>query len=181
MKMVESGRSPGTAHQAHRTVRTALNVAVRRGISRRTPPPSPSRHGWRNGRSTRSRSTRSGGSSPAAERHRNRARWAVALALGLRQSEALRLRWADIDLDAGRMVIRRSLQRPKWAHGCDGNCGRRAGSCLQRRNVHRGRRNQVPGGASCHRSSSSARRVASRSSLNTRRRTPDRRAALAGR
>jgi len=69
-----------------------------------------------------------------AGRRRNGARWAVALALGLRQGEALGLRWPDIDLDARRMVIRRSRQRPDWVHGCGGTCGRRAGSCPQRQN-----------------------------------------------
>ena len=32
---------------------------------------------------------------------RNSARWALALALGLRQGEALGLRWEDVDLDHG--------------------------------------------------------------------------------
>ena len=42
---------------------------------------------------------------------RNAARWTVALALGLRQSEALGLQWRDIDLDAGRLSVRRGLHR----------------------------------------------------------------------
>lgn len=48
----------------------------------------------------------------------NSARWSVALALGLRQGEALGLQWADIDFDAHQMTIRRQLQRPNWHHGC---------------------------------------------------------------
>lgn len=47
----------------------------------------------------------------AAEGRRNEARWTVALALGLRQSEALGLQWRDVDLDAGRLTIQRSLHR----------------------------------------------------------------------
>ena len=35
----------------------------------------------------------------------------VALALGLRQGEALGLRWSDIDLDARTLSVRRSVQR----------------------------------------------------------------------
>jgi len=35
----------------------------------------------------------------------------VALALGLRQGEALGLRWPDIDLEAGTLSVQRSLQR----------------------------------------------------------------------
>jgi integrase len=42
----------------------------------------------------------------------------VALALGLRQGEALGLRWADVDLDAATITIRWQLQRRSWLHGC---------------------------------------------------------------
>lgn len=37
--------------------------------------------------------------------------YSVALALGLRQGEALGLRWEDVDLDAAVLSVRRSLQR----------------------------------------------------------------------
>ena len=46
-----------------------------------------------------------------AQAHRNAARWTVALAVGLRQSEALALRWADVDLDNGTLTVRRGLHR----------------------------------------------------------------------
>lgn len=41
----------------------------------------------------------------------NAARWSVALALWLRQGEALGLLWEDVDLDAGTLTVRRALQR----------------------------------------------------------------------
>jgi integrase len=63
---------------------------------------------------------------------RNSARWAVALALGLRQGEALGLKWADVDLDRGVLMVRRSRRRPRYAHGCGDTCGRKAGYCPQR-------------------------------------------------
>src|SRR5918911_56837 len=47
----------------------------------------------------------------AARRTRNEARWTVALALGLRQSEALALQWKDVDLLAGTLTVRRSIHR----------------------------------------------------------------------
>jgi len=47
----------------------------------------------------------------AAEQVRNSARWTVALAVGLRQSETLGLRWSDIDLDVGTLTVRRGLHR----------------------------------------------------------------------
>lgn len=70
-----------------------------------------------------------------AAQRRNSARWAVALALGLRQGEALGLKWDDVDLDKGVLRIRRSRLRPKYEHGCGGTCGRKAGFCPQRRNT----------------------------------------------
>src|SRR3712207_8111263 len=47
----------------------------------------------------------------AAAHVRNAARWTVALALGLRQSEALALQWKDIDLLTGTLTVRRSIHR----------------------------------------------------------------------
>jgi integrase len=41
----------------------------------------------------------------------NSARWTVALALGLRQGEALGLRWADVDLDEMTLSVRQTLMR----------------------------------------------------------------------
>lgn len=73
----------------------------------------------------------------AADQHRNSARWAVALALGLRQGEVLGLKWEDIDLDGGFLMVRRSRHRPQYAHGCAEPCGRKAaGYCPQRRRVN---------------------------------------------
>jgi integrase len=48
-----------------------------------------------------------------AASERNAARWSVALALGLRQSEALALRWSDVDLDHESLTIRRTVHRVK--------------------------------------------------------------------
>src|SRR5260370_17440905 len=48
----------------------------------------------------------------AAAKRRNGARWALALALGLRQGEALGLQWNDVDLEKGTIRIRRSRLRP---------------------------------------------------------------------
>jgi len=47
----------------------------------------------------------------AAEGQRNAARWSVALALGLRQGEALGLPWDAVDLNSGTVAIRQALQR----------------------------------------------------------------------
>src|SRR5512135_2247678 len=68
----------------------------------------------------------------AAAGQRNAARWSVALALGLRQGEALGLRWSDVNLDDATLTVRSALQRRPWTHGCGGDCGKRAASCPAR-------------------------------------------------
>jgi len=65
-----------------------------------------------------------------AATRRNGTRWSVALALGLRQGEALGLRWQYVDLDAATLTVRWQLQRLPWRHGCAdphrcGNSGHR--------------------------------------------------------
>lgn len=69
---------------------------------------------------------------------RNGVRWSVALALGLRQGEAIGLRWEVdgeqiVDLDAGLIRVWWQLQRQIYQHGCGGSCGRKRGTnCPQR-------------------------------------------------
>lgn len=54
-----------------------------------------------------------------ASERRNGVRFALALALGLRQGEAIGLKWSDLDSAAPNTItIRRALQRQTWQHGC---------------------------------------------------------------
>ncbi|MCP2340461.1 tyrosine-type recombinase/integrase [Actinomadura rupiterrae] len=135
-KMQESGLSAGTAHHVHRTLRNALNVAVKRGHLGTNPV-------------TLATAPRLDEEEPepyeideikrllavAQNQSRNGARWVLALALGLRQGEALGLKWDDIDLKAGMLRVRRGRLRPKYAHGCgeESPCGRKAGYCPKRK------------------------------------------------
>jgi integrase len=59
----------------------------------------------------------------------------VALALGLRQGEALGLKWTDLDLENGTLRIRRGRLRPKYTHGCGEVCGRKAGYCPEKQQI----------------------------------------------
>lgn len=52
-----------------------------------------------------------------ATKLRGGTRWSVALALGLRQSEALGMRWKYLDLDTGILRVWK-LRREEHAHGC---------------------------------------------------------------
>lgn len=134
--MMLAGSKPATAHQAHRTFRTALNEAVRRGHLAQNP--------VRLAKAPRVREEEVEPYSvdevqrllKAASEQRNSARWAVALALGLRQGEVLGLKWDDLDLDGGFLVVRRSRHRPQYAHGCAEPCGRKAGYCPERRRTN---------------------------------------------
>ena len=50
------------------------------------------------------------------------------------RAKCSRCRWPDLDLDTGRLVVRRSRLRPKWVHGCEKPCGRKyPGYCPERR------------------------------------------------
>ncbi|WP_329367835.1 tyrosine-type recombinase/integrase [Streptomyces sp. NBC_01483] len=132
-KMQANGSKPATAHQVHRTFRAALNEAVRRGHLGKNPvllAKAPKVGEYEVEPYTVQEVQRL---LKAADRHRNSARWAVALALGLRQGEVLGLKWEDIDLDGGFLVVRRSRHRPQFAHGCAEPCGRKAGYCPQKR------------------------------------------------
>jgi integrase len=54
----------------------------------------------------------------------------MALLYGMRQGEALGLRWDGIDVDAGTIDLAWQVARLSWRHGCGGTCGRkRAAEC----------------------------------------------------
>ncbi|MEU9100493.1 site-specific integrase [Streptomyces sp. NPDC048361] len=144
-RMKANGSKPATAHQAHRTARTALGEAVRRG------------HAAKNAAAL-AKPPRVEEAEEEIEpysveevqsllievnKRRNSARWMLALALGLRQGETLGLRWADVDLDHEYLKLRRNRLRPKYAHGCKeaDPCGRKAGYCPMREQVRRETKN----------------------------------------
>ncbi|MFB7934737.1 tyrosine-type recombinase/integrase [Streptomyces sp. NPDC056039] len=137
-KMQANGSAAATAHQAHRTVRTALNEAVRR------------RHLTINPASiAKAPKVEEEEVEPytveevqrlllEAGKHRNTARWVIALALGLRQGEVLGLKWEDVDFDNGVILVRRGRLRPRYRHGCGDKCGRsKPGYCPQKINIRR--------------------------------------------
>ncbi|MDW4907435.1 site-specific integrase [Streptomyces sp. ADMS] len=134
--MQAEGRKAGTIHQIHRTLRTALNEAVRRGYLGRNPVQLAKAPRLREEEVEPYNVEEVQRLLQAADDGRNSARWAVALALGLRQGEALGLKWADVDLERGVLMVRRSRRRPRYAHGCGDSCGRKAGYCPQRQRTN---------------------------------------------
>lgn len=130
--MQANGSKAATAHQAHRTMRTALNHALRRGhvtrnVATLAVPPRIEEEEVEPYEIEEVQRLLS-----EAAKLRNSARWSIALALGLRQGEALGLRWSDVDLRNGVLRVRKNRLRPKYLHGCGGDCGRKPGYCKQR-------------------------------------------------
>ncbi|MDR7301835.1 tyrosine-type recombinase/integrase [Haloactinomyces albus] len=135
-KMQKAGASSATAHQAHRTIRTALNEAVKRGYLAKNPAvvaKAPKVEEKEVEPFTREEVTQL---FKTAREGRNACRWIIAIALGLRQGEVLGLRWTDVDFQEGTLTVDVQRPRPKWKHGCDGACGHKhGGHCPQRINT----------------------------------------------
>jgi integrase len=110
-ELLASGLAAASVCQAHRVLSRALKVAMQRGkITRNVctlvDAPSVRRPEIQPLTAADARKVLA-----AATGMRNSARWSVALALGLRQGEALGLPWSALDLDAGTLTVRQALQR----------------------------------------------------------------------
>ncbi len=108
---LKSGLSPRTVQYTQAVLRKALGQAMKRGkVSRNVAtlvdPPKSVHH-----EPTFLTPEDAGRLLDIVKDDRLSALYSVALAIGLRQGEALGLSWNDIDLDAGRVTIRRQLQR----------------------------------------------------------------------
>lgn len=136
-KMQANGSAAGTAHQTHRTLKTALNEAVRR--RHLTVNPASVAKAPKVDEEEVEPYTLEEVQSLLAEavKVRNTARWVIALALGLRQGEVLGLKWDDVDFEVGVLLVRRGRLRPRYQHGCGDKCGRKPGYCPQKINFRR--------------------------------------------
>lgn len=132
--LADRGVSGETIQSVHRSVRSCFAEAVRRGLIPRNPVlvARPHRKQWAGEIQPLSLDeVRAVLAAAAGQRHA--VRWQIALALGLRQGEALGLQWADIDLERAALTVRRALQRRTWRHGCGTPpCGRPAWRCPKR-------------------------------------------------
>jgi len=149
------GLRAGTVHLAHRTVRAALNEAVKRGHITSNPakvakPPRVVEEEIVPFTIEEARRILH-----ASENVKNGARFMVALTIGLRRGEALGLKWSDVDIRwqhgcakasecrtnpaqlcafrqmvRSTLTIRRAVQQYIWQHGCtpERPCGRRYGA-----------------------------------------------------
>lgn len=117
-RMIAAGARPATAHQVHRTARTALGEALRRGHIVRNPV-------------ALAKAPRIDEDEvepfefddiqqliKTALGRRNGVRFVLALAIGTRQGETIGLKWNRFDATGRTLRIARQLQRQTWEHGC---------------------------------------------------------------
>jgi integrase len=126
-RMSEAGLSPATVLKVHRILSRALAVAMRRdkvarNVTKLVDAPSPEDVEINPLTADEARRVLA-----VAQHRRNGARWSVALALGIRQGEALGLRWSYVDLETGAIRVWLQIQRSQWQHGCDNpnQCGQK--------------------------------------------------------
>ena len=111
-RLGESGLSPRSVRHVRATLRLALNAGMEWGLIGRNPAargvklPPMLKHEVTVLSEDEARRLLG-----AARDDRLSALWTAALAMGLRQGEALGLSWADVDLDRGVLHVRHSLQR----------------------------------------------------------------------
>lgn len=127
LKLRQQGHAPSHILKVFRIVSRALKIAVRRELVARNvaelvDPPSVEE--------TEARpfsQDEAVAFLQAAVKRRNPMRWAIGVSLGLRQGEALGLRWQYVDLERGHFNVWWQLQRLKWRHGCENPhaCGAR--------------------------------------------------------
>jgi integrase len=133
-KLRARGLKPATVHQVHRTLRGALNEALRRGQIVKNPAVIAKAPRLVEDEIEPLTVAEAQRILQVAAKRRNGVRFALALAIGLRQGESLGLQWRDLDPGAGTLAVRRAIQRHTWRHGCGNECGRKRGAdCPARR------------------------------------------------
>lgn len=157
-EMAASGAAASSILKVHRVISRALKIATRREIITRNvaelvDPPSVDPTEQDSLDVAEARAVLA-----AAECRRNGVRWSVGLASGLRQGEALGLRWGYVDPNTGDVRVYWQLQRTTWRHGCTDpySCGARLhrASCPSACTRHRGQcPKPCPPGCQAHASS----------------------------
>ncbi len=109
--MLKAGLSPRSVEQVHTVLHRALSHAMHWGLTNRNPaqlvsPPRPGRREM-----TALSASQLQHLLAQTEGSRWHPLWVLIGSTGLRKGEALGLGWQDVDLDAGKLAVRRALQR----------------------------------------------------------------------
>ena len=112
----EGGLGSASLKYLHRTLRQALSYSEKVGLLPKNPtdhvsPPSRLREGEEEKPLRAMTEEQAGSFLEAGKEDRLHALWHLLVTRGLRPSEALGLLWEDVDLEAGRIHIQRSLSR----------------------------------------------------------------------
>ena len=110
-KLLAAGLSPRTIKYVHDVLRMALNHAVRTGVLARNPTDLVELPQLTRGRAQSLSPNQVAVFLEYAREDRYYALWLLLVTSGLRPSEALGLRWSDIDLERRTLVVRRVLVR----------------------------------------------------------------------
>ncbi|KAA1025478.1 tyrosine-type recombinase/integrase [Pseudonocardia sp. EV170527-09] len=125
--MTSAGARPATAHQVHRTARTAFGEAYKRGNIGRNPVALAKAPRLDEEEIEPFEVEEIRRLIATALTRRNGVRYVLALALGTRQGETIGLRWERYSASTRFLRIVRQLQRQTWQHGCSDphSCGER--------------------------------------------------------
>lgn len=115
----KEGLKANTILQIHRILSRALKIAVRQGKLGINPCTLIDAPQWEEPETETLTATEARTLIKLTAARRNGSRWLIALALGLRQNEALGLRWAYLDLDNAVMRVHWQITHDRYRHGCD--------------------------------------------------------------
>jgi integrase len=117
-RMLAAGLKPSTAHQVHRTARTAFGEAYKRGHIARNPVALAKPPKVEEAEVDPFEADEVSSIIATALTQRNGVRFVIALALGLRQGEVLALKWDRLHQPSMTLEVKKALQRRTWQHGC---------------------------------------------------------------
>jgi len=117
--IIAAGGKAGTAHQVHRTARTAFGEAHRREVITKNPVALAKAPRLDEEEVEPFEVEEIQRLIKAALGRRNGARFVLALAIGTRQGESIGLKWTRLNDTTRTLTIARQLQRQTWEHGCD--------------------------------------------------------------
>ncbi len=109
--LLRSGLAPSTVRRIHAVLHAALEEAVRGDLIPRNPATHANKPKVRQQEIEPLDAAQARAFLDAARGDRFEALYALCLTAGLRQGEALGLKWSDVDLDGGTLRVNRQLQR----------------------------------------------------------------------
>lgn len=115
----QEGLAANTILQIHRILSRALNIAVRQEMIGRNPCTLIDAPQYEEPETETLTAAEARALLRLTAKRRHGTRWSIALALGLRQNEALGLRWTYVDLDKAVIRVHWQITHSRYRHGCD--------------------------------------------------------------